>query len=189
MSKTPLLSIITRSYQRPTELKRCIDSVLNQTDPDFEHIIVPDEIGHGIHWANRQITEQAYKLNGQYVYILDDDDYVVTSDFIKDFRILLENIDSSDVIICCGTLNGERYPKFWKEPLVRGGIAAPNFICRQAVFNRYAKFWDAPRAGDASFIQAVNKAGHKIFWWDYDVFWAESSCGFTEEQKIRYGLI
>jgi glycosyltransferase involved in cell wall biosynthesis len=180
---------LTRSCQRPTELQRCINSVLNQSDPNFEHIIISDEIVHGLYWANRQIKEQAHKLQGQYVYILDDDDYITNLDFIKDFKVLIENIDT-DVIICKGTLNEEIFPKIWKSPLppVRGKIAAPNLITRRKIFDEFAHHWDQPRAGDFHFIKAIDNAGCKFFWWDYDVFCAESSCGFTEKQKQEFGF-
>jgi glycosyltransferase involved in cell wall biosynthesis len=170
------------------ELQRCINSILVQTDSDFEHIIIPDEIAHGIHWANRQIKEQAYKLQGKYVYILDDDDYITNPNFIEDFKKLLENLDSPDVIVCRGELNGKSFPKIWKQDIRRGQIAAPNLIVRRQVFDQYAHHWDQPRAGDYHFINAIYNSGHSFFWWNYEVFWAESSCGLTEQQKEMFGF-
>lgn len=186
--KKPTLSIITRSCCRPTELQRCINSILTQTDPDFEHIIIPDEVAHGIYWANRQIKEQANKLNGRYVYIIDDDDYISNCRFIEDLKKLLENLTDPDVIICRGQLNGKSYPTIWKDRPQRGKIAAPNLIVRTDIFNHFAHLWDQPRAGDFFFIKEIYNCGYQFFWWNYEVFWAESSVGLTEEQKEMYGF-
>jgi glycosyltransferase involved in cell wall biosynthesis len=187
-TKSPTLSIVTRNCCRPTELQRCVNSVLNQTDPDFEHIIISDDEVQGLHWANQQIKEQAGKLHGQYVYILDDDDYIVNNNFIEDLKALLENLNEPDVIICRGQLNGKSYPTIWKEHPQRGKIAAPNLITRVDIFNDFAYRWDQPRAGDFFFIKEIYNSGYQFFWWNYEVFWAESSVGLTEEQKEMYGF-
>jgi glycosyltransferase involved in cell wall biosynthesis len=188
--KRPFLSIITRSYKRPTELQRCINSVISQTVPDFEHLIINDEVGEGLHWANRQIVECATKVRGGYIYILDDDDYIISPYFIKELKILLENLYPSrpDLIICCGILNEEFFPKIWKKPVERGKIAAPNLITKRSVFEQYAQNWDQPKAGDFKFVEAIFKSDPKIYWWDYNVFRASSSCGFTEKEKKKYGI-
>ncbi|NIV99524.1 glycosyltransferase, partial [Candidatus Saccharibacteria bacterium] len=100
----PLLSIITRTYQRPDLLERCINSVLRQTLPDFEHLIIDDSIGHGLYWANRQIAECAEKTNGFYIYVLDDDDFITSYSFLEDLKDLLRDIAprEPDLIVCCG---------------------------------------------------------------------------------------
>ena len=182
------MSIITRNCCRPTELQRCINSILYQTDPDFEHIIVADDVAHGLHWANRQIKEQAGKLHGRYVYILYDDDYISNEHFIEDLKALLENLSDPDVIVCRGKLNGKSFPTIWKQPPERGKFASPNMIVRRQVFDRFADWWDKPRAGDFSFINAVYQADCSFFWWNYEVFWAESSCGLTEAEKEMFGF-
>lgn len=183
------MSIITRSCLRPNELQRCINSVLNQTSPDFEHVIIPDEIAHGLYWANRQISECCEKLKGDYVYVLDDDDYIVSFSFIEDLKRLLDNLEAQpDLIICRGELNGERFPKFWKQIPQRGQIAAPNLITRIDIFEQHAYAWDQPRAGDFNFFESMLKTNPNIFWWNYDVFWAESSCGLSEKDKERFGF-
>jgi hypothetical protein len=167
---------------------------LTQTDPDFEHIIISDDIAHGLYWANRQIKEQAHKLQGQFVYILDDDDYIANPNFIKDFKEYIGQysaITSKILVVCRGILNDELFPKIWKENFdegARGKIAAPNMIVSRALFDKCAYAWDQPRAGDFNFLMEAVKLLPHIFWWDYEVFWAESSCGLTEEQKKEYGF-
>ena len=42
MSLSPVISIIVPVYHVEKELKRCLDSLLNQTFPDYEIILVND---------------------------------------------------------------------------------------------------------------------------------------------------
>jgi hypothetical protein len=164
---------------------------MSQTLPDFEHIIINDEIGHGLYWANRQIAECKNKVCGHYVYVLDDDDHITSFSFIEDFKTLLQNLSprTPDIIICCGELNEQIFPKIWKQKIERGKIAAPNVICRSKLFNEHAFMWDQPRAGDFKFLEHVLKYDPDIFWWDYEVFCATSGCSLTEEEQVKYGFI
>jgi hypothetical protein len=123
---------------------------------------------------------------GDYVYILDDDDFIVSFFFIEELKKLINGLDlKPDVIICKGTLDGQKFPKIWKEEIQRGKIAAPNLIVRNQVFDKHARMWDAPRAGDFFFAKDIWKTDPYVFWWDFNVFWAESSRGLTEEQKYE----
>ena len=42
MSEMPLVSVVIPTYSRPTFLKRCIESVLNQTYKNIEIFVVDD---------------------------------------------------------------------------------------------------------------------------------------------------
>lgn len=63
-STTPLVSVIIPTYSRPTNLVRAIDSVLNQTYPNIE-IIVVDDNGEGTPYQieTKKLLEQYIKYN------------------------------------------------------------------------------------------------------------------------------
>lgn len=106
MSSAPLLSIVTPTYNRAHLLKNCFASLQNQTDSDFEWIIVDDgstdntqEIvstfqsdlfpvisvrkeNGGKHTALNTAMEH---VRGQYVLILDSDD-MLTEDAVSLIR-------------------------------------------------------------------------------------------------------
>lgn len=48
------LTVITRTYKRPGLLARNQASLAAQTDPDFEQILLVDDAGRGVAWANAQ---------------------------------------------------------------------------------------------------------------------------------------
>jgi len=109
-----MISIITSTFDRPKLLKRCIESVQNQSYQDYEHIIVQDgkdpktkkvvesyndpkiryfEIEHfGNHSRPKNFgTKQA---KGEYLAYLDDD-VALRPDHLL---ILLKEIDKADIV-------------------------------------------------------------------------------------------
>lgn len=157
---------------------------MRQTDPDFEQILIEDDRGRGIHWANQQIMYSAEVVKGQYVYVLDDDDFLISENFISELKSILERVETlPDVIFVKGYINSMPMPKFWETMPGRGSIGSPNFIVSNKMFCKYAKCWNQPRAGDWHFISAVLSPGCQQLWWDKLVFYASASCGLTEAEK------
>jgi len=93
----PLVSIITSSYKKHDELKSCVNSVLNQTYTNWEHLICSDgydEITENIvkeynderikyffteqtnDWGSTQKNILTNKANGKYLVYLDDDNII-----------------------------------------------------------------------------------------------------------------
>ena len=58
MNNMNLVSVVIPTYSRPNNLRRAIDSVLNQTYPNIEIIIVDD---NGIGTKYQKMTEEAIK--------------------------------------------------------------------------------------------------------------------------------
>ena len=120
MTQKPFFSIIIPVYQTAPFLKTCLDSVLNQTETDFEVIVVndasPDEAAVILkqyqhkYPAMRVITfrknqgvsaarNRGFKsARGQYVYFLDSDDFIAPA-LLKRARAQLEK-KNLDCLIC-----------------------------------------------------------------------------------------
>lgn len=112
------LSIVITTYNRENELRRCIESVLEQNYEDYELIIVDDHstpsykeqiirdfpevkyfyqevnLGPGI---SRNLGIQEAEHN--FVVIMDDDDIFVPNAFDKISNFLLKNNDLSDPVV------------------------------------------------------------------------------------------
>jgi glycosyltransferase involved in cell wall biosynthesis len=174
----PFLSIMTRCFKRPKQLERCIASVQNQTDQDYEQLFIKDDQGRGLFWANSQIFGNRHRVNGKWVYILDDDDYLTDSYFIED----LKKIDASnniDIVICKGYIGDKLYPTYWSGPPYRGGLGSPNFIVKANLFKNYSENWCKAKAGDYFFIRRVYNYG-TTYWWNKIVFKAPIGDGLPE---------
>lgn len=81
------LTVVTRhTVGREDLFAVCQESLNTQTDQDFQHLIITDSVGRGIAWSHQQFAVYAELVNGEYVFILDDDDRVVVDDFVSSIK-------------------------------------------------------------------------------------------------------
>lgn len=99
----PFLTIVTRTCRRPVMLSACIESVLAQTCHDLEQIFIVDQIGKhpegNILWANRQFAANKHRIDGQYVFMLDDDGVLIQPDFVATVKALATDEGYPDVVL------------------------------------------------------------------------------------------
>ena len=69
---TPLVSVVIPTYSRPTYLKRCVDSVLNQTYSNIEIFVVDDNNPDTEARAETEKTMAAYVDNTRVTYLQHD---------------------------------------------------------------------------------------------------------------------
>ena len=109
------LSILILTHKRPELFDRCLKSALNNIPVDVEIIVNNDsrditEIKHNqitYHYNNAENLSDIYEFlvksaKGEYVYYLEDDDYLV-NDF---YDIIYQYLDNCDII------GGNYYPNW-----------------------------------------------------------------------------
>lgn len=69
MIERPLVSVVIPTFSRPTFLKRCIDSVLNQTYSNVEIIVVDDNNPETKERIETEKVMNEYKYNKQVIYL------------------------------------------------------------------------------------------------------------------------
>ncbi len=167
MTKTPFLSIITRVMygKRDTLFKQHQKSVAALTSIDFEQIFITDYAQKGLHEANRSF--QLAQPYGEYVYLLDDDDFFTNPDFIDELKKMSVIAEvgagyAPDVIFFkmkIKTGDGDEiYPKAasWHTRTPRRGqIGGSCFAVRRWVFYKYIHAFDQQSFGDWHFITKV----------------------------------
>lgn len=163
----PFMSFVTRCCKRPGPLKRCIESVKKQTSQDYEHVFLIDEIGKGYAYANAQFWLHRNKVTGKFVFLLDDDDYVIEPDFIKDIKDIV-NRYAPDVIMVKMQTEAHIFPmnNVWQKKPISGSIGTSCFVISNAIYQRHIKSFSQNCGGDYHFIKEVFKHGYKIFWFD-----------------------
>lgn len=118
MENIPYFSVIVPAFQAEKTIKRCIDSIVNQSYTDFELIIINDgstdqtysickeyesnNLVRVISQENKGISAtRQLGLNlsrGQYIQFIDSDDWIDTS-YFEDMYMLLKDNDYDVVIL------------------------------------------------------------------------------------------
>jgi hypothetical protein len=163
-----LLSIVTRTFHgRPQGLQRCIDSVAAQYGSSrlIQHYMAVDRDKRGIGWSHTNLATIEPNLTGEYVMLLDDDDYLIDDSFVWDLARYVEERNPQVVMVKMEMEDGRILPIWEVEPHV-GGVAISNHISRRDVFREHVQDFGGEYSGDASYIEAVWKCGHPFDWWD-----------------------
>lgn len=148
---TPFLTIITRSFKRPESLARCVKSVACQTDPDVEQIIAHDPVGRGV---EASYLDMRYHLpRGEYVFILDDDDYLIDPGFVAALKQAAH--DRPDVIYVKMDVSGTIMPT-WSDGLHCGQIAVSCFVVKREVWLEHVMDFIGDYSSDFHFIHAIH---------------------------------
>lgn len=164
-----LLSIITRTFNgRPAGMRRLVKSLAAQTSQDFEHVLLVDEKRRGVEWANDNIWRALPDVHGDYVMLVDDDDFLVDVDFV---RLLRDQVaDRPDVLIVKMDMgNGWHLPPDpdWGQKPKYSRIAMSSHITRRDVFAEHVRdFKPHYDGGDYDYISAVWDCGHQFKWWN-----------------------
>ena len=164
----PFLTIVTRySTGRDSLLSRNKHSVLQQTDPDLEHILIPNA-GKTLHEANASFERITHKIQGQYVFILDDDDYISYTRFVEELKQFTRVNNNPDVIIVKMNRLGTLYPQkqFWQKPPVKCHIGSPCFIVKKIPWKAHIPLFAQPSCGDFHFINHLYLSDYRFEWWD-----------------------
>ena len=172
MKKRPFFTLIVRACWRPRMLQKALCSALSQTDTDIEIIFIVDMKKKGVKWANAQYRANAHRINGQYVYTLDDDTFLVSNKLIASIRRIATKHNNPDVIMVKGSrpqLSPKILPKssVWKHR-ERLKVASTNgacFIASSGCWRKYAGRYSANAAGDWRFLSALKSDGALRFYW------------------------
>ncbi len=190
------ICIITRCHPtRPSMLRLCVDSVKSQSCADYTHFLLHDDKtkkGYGVDEANRSLRN-ASPLNGEYIMVLDDDDFLVYDDFVREFKAYVSK-DKPDIVMFRGSITrrGILPPDdVWGKPPQRGKIGSFCFAVRKELWDKYVKFWDRSegyaRMGDYTFITKCYNNAHTVYWMDKLVACTQQVSRGAGEPKSKGG--
>jgi len=166
------LSIVTRTCRRPKALARCIRSLGAQDCQDFEHVIIEDKIGRGVAWANGMMAKRDWSdLNGDYVYVLDDDNVMFHGAVMA-----MQNGAASqhDLLICrINRLRSDQrsFPEneYWQRKPVHGHIDIGCVVLRKDLFLSSVKSFTESYDGDYYYISEAYRRAQSVNWVDYKI--------------------
>jgi glycosyltransferase involved in cell wall biosynthesis len=154
---------------RPTLYARHTASLCAQTDLDFEHVVIVDEVGRGVEWANKALAAHADGISGDYVLILDDDDVLLRRDAVAMLKRTVREHDQPHIVIYRGD-HGELgilpHTASWGEAPVRCKIGSFDFITRADWYKRDIAHFGQPTVGDFAFLDAMWQRDPRVVWLD-----------------------
>ncbi len=113
-------------------------------------------------FANRQL------ITGKYVFILDDDDFLVNGDLVSDIKEIDSIIISPEVIFVLCKILGRLYPTedVWeKNKIIPNHIGSSCFVVLNSVWQENIEaFKTTETPGDYNFINTVFLKNPTTFW-------------------------
>jgi len=162
--------------------KNCCNSVSMQKDQDFDHVIINDNVGIGSLQANQLFVKNKYKVKGDYVFILDDDDVFISDEFIGDMKEIVDKFNPS-IIFVRMLINDELYPtemNWLKNKLYKNHIGVSNIVIRNDIWQEYIHTFSTIQTGDFEFINNVFTSLPIS-----DIFWSDKL--YTKTTRVSKG--
>lgn len=160
----PVVTILTRMHGN----RRPQGFALNQASikklkGSFEQIFIKDKAGLGMFAANSSFQLAVPHIRGQWVYLLDDDDYMVDPDIIQKIKK-----SKADVVVVRALIKSTVYPPnaLWEKRPKRAGIGGGCVFVRREHFIKYISHFTHERMGDFEFIDCLFSANLKVEWMD-----------------------
>ncbi len=169
------ICFVTRCHPaRPNMLKKCIESVKTQSCNDYTHFLLKDDKtkeGYGVEKANESLRRVS-PLNGRYIMVLDDDDALISSLFVADFKEFTKD-KQPDIVFFRGMVENFRIAPpndCWEKSPVRGKIGSFCFAVSKKFWVKYIKFWENSggyqEMGDFTFINKCHHDAKNVLWMD-----------------------
>ncbi len=127
-------------------------SIAAQTDQGIEHYIIEDEVGRGIGWSHREIARRAPEYRGQYVQVIDDDDWIVTPEYVADLRRIIQRFLPDVLVVRMREPSGSvlPLPESWGSMPHVGRMAGENAVVRRDLFVKHADAWSERYEGTST---------------------------------------
>lgn len=164
-----LLEVLTRCYQRPKMLRHNIDSLLCQTCGDWQQTLLIDEVGRGVGWSYLELARYANELEGDYIWILDDDDMCIRNTLVNELAQIVESHNPDVIMIRMNHLERGILPSHtWGKLPKMGDIGCSAFVVRRDIWATHSiEFERGDYSSDYHFIASVfDKPGLNVFWHD-----------------------
>lgn len=150
-----------------------IASVKAQTCHSIEQVFIPDRNRRSIQVADRALGKNVHRVDGEYVYILDDDCMLVDDGFVEAVRGVVREERPGIVMVKARRPPGPPsrqalVPTIWKAKLRHGSTNCLCYVIEANIWKRHiAAFGKKPWGGDWWFLDEVlQEEEPKMYWLD-----------------------
>jgi len=185
---TPFVSFVTRTCNRPRQLAHNIASIKAQTDQNYEHLVLVDDAGEGLHRANQLLGEEKERVRGTYVMVLDDDDILISTGVVSEAKHIWTFKGKPEVIVfkvwrlteVVPTASGWRLEEY--DESRKSHRVCNCYLVRKDLYMKTIDAFGVPVAGDQSWQRALFGQAKSFFWWDAIVS-ANTRIGRCEQEE------
>lgn len=147
-----------------------LEGIKKQVSENFERILIEDAEGVGMLNANASFQLAKPYITADYVYLLDDDDYLIDADFTQDIERIARTFKPDIIFVKNNIINGlhdNTYPtkRVWLGSPKRGEIGGSCFIVKNWLFQKYIHLFAQPSFGDFHFIDGIMKNESTVNYW------------------------
>lgn len=168
------LTIVTRCCQRPKMLGENIQSVINQSCHDVEQIFIVDHSRQGIQKADRALALNKGRVDGEWVYIMDDDCQLLDNHFIETAKDIGQESQLDIIMVKSRRPPGPPSrqsivptPNVWGGVLRHGSCNCLCYVMRNHLWKKHIHhFGRKPWGGDWWFLSAVLDTSPRMYWID-----------------------
>jgi len=143
-------------------------SLRQQTDGDWVQTLLVDDERRGIEWSTEQMARYAPRLVGDYVWVLDDDDYCILPTFVAGLKEIAV-LNAPDVVFVRMDHGGGRIlpsARWGKSPRV-SEIGVSAYVVKRAIWQRHAgAMIPGKYTSDYEFINEIWAGDYVTYWWD-----------------------
>lgn len=173
----PFLTIVTRACNRPKALEHAVLSVVQQTCKDVEQIFIVDREQAGRWAADKSLNDNVDRVDGELVYILDDDCFLNNLEMVAQVKDFYERYRKPDVVMM-RSLRPQIKPHILPHAWVWGHseilrMSTTNCLCyaiKRDVWKEHIwNFGEKHAGGDWHFLESVRDSGASFGWMDIQV--------------------
>ena len=164
----PFLTVVTRTIPRRYDmLVANKQSLREQSDQDYQHLVISDYVGVGVAYANGEMATRDWSgIEGDYVMVLDDDDILSGPDVIKRLKEALV-IMPVDLLIVRMDQGPHGILPSPGEPIKRGRIGCSAVIPSRLLFLEAVKSYTPRYDGDYDYISACVEKSTVLYRFDF----------------------
>lgn len=178
-SEKPFLTILTRCHgdRRPKGLARNKASV-DSLKGEWQQIFIKDKKGMGLHYANCSFMLANDRIQGDYVFLLDDDNGIVNAEMITELQQIAIEYNPDVIVFRMTIRNGafnNHYPSpvCWnaKKPML-ANIGGSCMVVKRDIHKQFIHHFGHARFGDWKYLEELYKT--KLNWYWHDSLMADT---------------
>lgn len=185
------LTIITRHMVtgREKSLKRLLASMVAFDPTAYDHLLLIDHECKGVAVANGLFEKEKALVHGDYVYLMDDDDWFICPTFPQDLLRFIEQKNYPDIIMVRFSIVGRNLPQPWGDfaGLRFCKVGGPNFCLKRDVWLKHIKHFSGPSGGDFRVVQSLQAGDYSVVWWDKTVGTTRKKNGYGRTDGTYHG--